>query len=88
MSSIPDIEKLWIAYIKKQLPDVTFISHLNMNNESFIIVKVKNYLSEDKKGRDEVLFSRNGITTPTTSSDWEYIYKVLKEKSYETKGSV
>lgn len=66
--------------IKKGNRNITFIGCLTKNKEEFVRVIVKNNLGS----KDEVVYKCKDGFSNLRSTEWEYIKKAIKEKSYES----
>jgi hypothetical protein len=83
MNPLIDINKIWMAAIRKNIKEVTFLAFENELGEYFVHVKLKNEFD----GRDTIRYKMEEGLLPETmrSMDWEYIYNHLKNRSYEHK---
>jgi hypothetical protein len=74
------LSKEWVKLIKKQLPNVSFISKMETKDGRFIRVKVKN----DFGGKDTIDFKIEK-DAPMRGIEWEYILNNLEQRDYERK---
>jgi hypothetical protein len=75
---ISSLDKEWIKLIKKQLPNVSFISKMNVGSDRFVRVKTRN----DFGGKDTIDFKIEK-DAPMRGVEWEYILNNLEERKYE-----
>jgi len=79
-----DYQKLFhtsqMQRVRKEVKDVTFISHTQHKGNYFIEVRIKN----SKGGKDVVNFPLQVPPNQITDAEYNFIITTLKEKSYGT----
>lgn len=64
--------------IKKELPEVTYVSHVEEKGLHFIKIRAKN----EKGGKDEIMFPLQTHPNNLRTEEYDHIIEVIKTKDY------
>lgn len=73
-----DIQAGWLKFIKANIKDLTFISPIQEHGQTHFMVHIRN----DQGGRDKIKYVLSTPVKFLRSSDYEWLYEQLKNKSY------